>query len=67
MEKITGAEDFCYFLDKVPGVLAFVGSGNPKKGASYPHHHEKFEIDEDSLENGAALYSQYALDFLNNY
>ncbi|MGL4862062.1 MAG: M20 family metallopeptidase [Cetobacterium sp.] len=63
MEKITGGEDFCYFLQQVPGVLAFVGAGNPDKGASYPHHHEKFAIDEDSLEIGAALYAQYTVDF----
>ncbi len=65
MEKITGGEDFCYFLEKVPGVLAFVGAGNPSKDANYPHHHEKFAIDEDSLEIGTALYSQYTLDFLS--
>ncbi|MGL4671625.1 M20 family metallopeptidase [Cetobacterium sp.] len=66
MEKITGGEDFCYFLQQVPGVLAFVGAGNPEKGAHYPHHHEKFSIDEDCLEIGAALYAQYAIDFLKN-
>ena len=65
MEKITGGEDFCYFLEKAPGVLAFVGARNPKKNADYPHHHEKFNIDEDSLEIGTALYAQYAIDFLN--
>lgn len=66
-EKITGAEDFCYFLEEVPGVLAFVGIRNDRKNANYPHHHEKFNMDEDALEYGMGLYAQYAIDFLNNY
>ena len=65
MVKITGGEDFCYFLEKVPGVLAFVGAGNPSKNANYPHHHEKFAIDEDSLEIDTTLYAQYTSDFLS--
>ena len=65
-EKITGGEDFCYFLDEVPGVLAFVGIRNEDKNANFPHHHEKFNMDEDALEYGAGLYAQYAIDFLSN-
>jgi len=33
--------------------------------ANYPHHHEKFNIDEDALPIGTSLYAQFALDFLN--
>lgn len=66
MEKITGGEDFCFFLQEVPGVLAFVGVRNEEKDACFPHHHERFNMDEDALEMGASLYAQYALDFLNN-
>lgn len=65
MEKITGGEDFCYFMEKVPGVLAFVGTNNPEKDTGYPHHHEKFNIDEESLCIGTELYVQYAIDFLS--
>ncbi len=63
---MTAAEDFCYFMDEVPGVLAFVGIKNPEKNANYPHHHEKFNMDEDALEYGMGLYAQYTVDFLNN-
>lgn len=62
---VTGAEDFAYFADKVPGVYVFLGAGNEQKGLLYPQHHEKFNIDEDALETGTALHVQYALDFLN--
>ncbi len=65
MERVTGGEDFAMYLEKAPGAMAFVGAGNEEKGASYPHHHERFNIDEDGLEIGTALYVQYAVDFLN--
>lgn len=64
-EKVTGGEDFAFFLEKVPGAIAFLGARNEDNGAAYPHHHERFNIDEDSLEIGTALYVQYALDFLS--
>ena len=64
-EKVTGGEDFCHYLDKVPGVLAFVGCKNDEKNCCYAHHNGRFAIDEDSLEIGTALYAQYAIDFLN--
>lgn len=66
MTKLTGGEDMSEYMNRVPGVLAFVGAGNPEKGAGYPHHHGMFNIDEDSLEIGTSVYAQYALDFLNN-
>lgn len=65
MEKVTGGEDFALFLEKVPGAIAFIGARNEEKGAAYPHHHERFNIDEDSLEIGTALYVQYGVDFLS--
>ncbi len=64
-EKVMGGEDFAEFLKKAPGALALVGIGNEKKQTAYPHHHPNFNIDEDALEIGVALYVQYALDYLN--
>ncbi|SNT01535.1 amidohydrolase [Anaerovirgula multivorans] len=65
MEKVTGGEDFAMYLEKTPGIIAFVGARNEEKAANYPHHHGRFNIDEDALEIGAALYAQYAIDFLS--
>jgi amidohydrolase len=62
---VTGADDFAYYSEKIPGVFVFLGAGNEAKGAIYPQHHEYFNIDEDALETGTALNVQYALDFLN--
>ncbi len=61
----TGAEDFSYYLEKVPGVYIFLGAGNEEKGIMQTNHHEDFNIDEDVLEIGTVLNVQYALDFLN--
>lgn len=64
-EKTTGGEDFSFFTQKAPGAFAFVGSKNEKKVDYFPHHHPKFDIDEDALEIASALYAQFAIDFLN--
>ncbi|MFT5872173.1 MAG: amidohydrolase [Clostridium sp.] len=66
IEKVTGGEDFAEYLDMVPGIIALVGVGNEAKGACYPQHHPMYTVDEDALEIGAALYAQYAMDFLNS-
>jgi amidohydrolase len=63
MKPIMGGEDFAYYLQEVPGCFFFVGAGNEDKGAIYPHHHPKFDIDEDALSIGVeallATYLQY--------
>ncbi len=66
MDKITAAEDFAYYLQKIPGVFVFVGSGNREKRTDFPHHHPNFNLDEESLLIGTSLHIKYALDFLNN-
>lgn len=62
---MTGAEDFAFYQQKVPGAFVFLGAGNEDKDAIYPQHHENFTIDEDALEAGTMLNVQYALEFLN--
>jgi len=64
LDKQTGSEDMAYYLREVPGAIAFVGCKNDEKGANFPHHHPKFDIDEDSLEIGTQLYVRFALDYL---
>lgn len=53
--RTMAAEDMALFLNAVPGTYFFVGAANPAKGPAYPHHHPKFDIDEDALPIGAAL------------
>jgi len=66
MTKTTGSEDMAEYLCRVPGLIAFVGTADPKKKTIYPHHNPQFDIDEDSLVHGTALYAQFAWDYLNN-
>ncbi|MCS7112313.1 MAG: amidohydrolase [Ignisphaera sp.] len=55
-----GAEDFAYYLQKIPGVLILLGVRNEDKGIVYPHHHSKFDVDEEVLWKGTALYALLA-------
>ncbi|MGC5773542.1 M20 family metallopeptidase [Paenibacillus pabuli] len=50
------AEDFAYYLQQIPGCFMFVGAGNPEKNAIYPHHHPKFDFDEDAMQNAVKLF-----------
>jgi amidohydrolase len=62
----TGGEDFSEFSSIVPGVMTRLGSGNAEKDTNYPHHHGKFDVDEDTFVYGVAFYAQYAIDYLKN-
>ncbi len=60
--KSPGGEDFSHFLDRFPGVYAFVGCRNEAKDCVYALHHDHFNLDEEGMLNGAAFYVQYLLD-----
>lgn len=42
------SEDFAYYLQEKPGSFFYVGA-QPKDKEWYPHHHPKFDINEESL------------------
>ncbi|MFC4809974.1 M20 family metallopeptidase [Paenibacillus sp. GCM10023250] len=60
---IMAGEDFTYYLREVPGCFMFVGAGNPDCGATYPHHHPRFDIDERAMLQAAKLMIAMAEDF----
>ncbi len=60
----TGSDDMACFLQAVPGCYFIVGAKNEQKGANYPHHHPRFNIDEDALPIGVEVLSRAAMDFL---
>lgn len=62
-QPIMGSEDMAYFLNKVPGTFFFLGSNNIDKGIVYPHHNSKFDIDEDVLWIGSAVFAQAVFDY----
>lgn len=44
----TASEDFAYYAQERPSTYLFVGA-KPKSGLAYPHHHPKFDIEEESM------------------
>ncbi len=63
--QMMAGEDFAYYLQHVPGCFIFVGANNPAVGASYPHHHPRFDIDESAMLQAAELLVELALDVMN--
>lgn len=57
-----GGEDFAYYGKHVPAAFVFVGAKNEARVPCFPHHHPRFDIDEDAMPLGAALLAQYALE-----
>ena len=60
-----GTEDMSFYQQKVPGAYFILGTGNEDKGITYPHHNSKFDLDEDFLWIGPAIFTSCALDYLN--
>lgn len=56
------SEDMSCFLEKVPGNFFYLGSNNSEKGIVYPHHNSKFDVDEDVLWIGTAVFVQAVVD-----
>lgn len=65
--KIMAAEDFAYYLQKLPGCYMFVGAGNDERGIVYPHHHPKFDIDEEAMLHAATLLATMTLDYIEKF
>jgi amidohydrolase len=49
------SEDMAFIMQSVPGCYFYVGSANDARGLNYPHHHPRFDIDEEALPRAAAL------------
>jgi len=57
------AEDFSYFLRKVPGTYYFLGTRNQSKGCLSPNHSSRFKVDEDVMKYGAGSLALLAFEF----
>jgi amidohydrolase len=63
---VTGAEDFSFFQEKVPGLFIFLG-GMPKNGDATKapsHHTPDFFIDESGFTLGVNALSNLAIDYM---
>lgn len=61
VNPVMGGEDFSYYLQKKPGTFIFVGMGGEK--SQYPHHHPKFDLDEDVFPDAIKLF----IELVNHY
>ena len=61
--RTMGGEDMSYYLDRVPGCFAFVGSARAD-GTSSSHHSPTFDVEEAALGIGAELLTQTAVRYL---
>lgn len=59
-------EDFSEFAARAPSAFYFLGAGNPSKETCFPHHHPRFNIDEDVLSVGVEMHVRGALAFFLN-
>jgi amidohydrolase len=61
LAPIMGGDDFSAYLAEAPGCYAFIGAGDEDAGATFPHHHPRFRIDERALATGVRLHVDVAL------
>lgn len=63
VETSMGGEDFSYYLKEIPGAFFNIGTKNENLGTDYPHHHPKFNIDEEGLKAGVESYLRLITGF----
>jgi amidohydrolase len=54
------SEDFSFYQTQVRGVFFFLGSGDPEKGTTAPHHSSRFNVDDSDLPTGVSLLAAFA-------
>nr|WP_281243517.1 M20 family metallopeptidase [Evansella caseinilytica] len=64
LDPVMGGEDFAYYLQHRPGTFFFTGAGNAEKGIVYPHHHPKFNIDEQAMLIAGKVMAKATCDYL---
>lgn len=61
------AEDFCYYAECAPSVFFTLGTRANDGGTVYPLHSDRVVFDESSIEVGAAVLAQTAIDLLDAF
>jgi len=66
-KAVTGAEDFSFFQQKVPGLYLMVGGKNKNTPIEEApgHHTPEFVIDDSGLHVGVKLLSNLTIDYMN--
>jgi len=68
-DRITGAEDFAFYQEEVPGLFFFIGGRSPGVPVerAVPNHSPLFDVDEGALIYGVEAMSQLAWDYLQQH
>jgi len=61
------SEDFALYLQKIPGVMYFLGVSNQEKGIVGMPHSPQFAVDEEAIITGAKTMAAVLLDYLHMF
>jgi len=64
LKPSMGAEDFAYYLERIPGSFFRLGCRNEEKGIIHPYHSSLFDIDEDVLPFGVEMFVRVIEQYL---
>ena len=62
---VMGSEDFSYFTEERPSAIMRLGCSNSKKGLTGKLHSPYFDIDEQVLEIGVAIFTEAVVMYLS--
>ncbi|MGB1448409.1 MAG: amidohydrolase [Flavobacteriaceae bacterium] len=68
VNAVTGAEDFSYFQQEIPGLYFFLGGASPLADETKPlssHHTPGFIVDDAALIHGVKVMTRLTKDYLN--
>ena len=68
MNAITGAEDFSFYQEQIPGLFFFVGGmpkGKDPNALGAQHHTPDFYVEESGLKLGVKALTYLTIDYLN--
>ena len=63
--RSLGGEDFSYFTQAKKACFAWLGTGNKAQGITAALHQVDFDIDEEALDVGVKLFTQFVYDNMN--
>jgi amidohydrolase len=66
MAPNMGGEDFSAYGQRAPSAFYLIGAGNEERGITAPHHHPRFDIDENALGIGVKMHLATALRLLGD-
>ena len=58
-----GAEDFSYYLEKVPGCFFLVGVEPSSANGYWPLHSDRYDFTDDALPVGMRMFLELVMNF----